>query len=480
MMRSLTATLIFLALIISRPANGEPRGPDRQEHQSRLLGTHLSRTYTDDLEGLLERRYIRVLTVFNRTNFFISNGRFLGFEYELIKDYQEHLNKNLPTGELRVVADFLICPRDSLIEKLRAGYGDIVAAGMTVTPGRRELVDFTIPYLTGIDEVVVANRDAELPPNLEGLAGQEVFVRKSSSYYESLASLNMLLDLWGMKPVKIVEADEDLETEDILEMVNSGVVEITICDSNIAEIWSEIMDRLVVRSDLKLREDIEIAWMVRKDNPQLKASLDRFLRKRRKGTLHGNIYFKRYYRDNKWIRNPLNRTNRVRVEHYRKLISEYAERYGFDWRLIMAMAYQESGLDHSRRSSAGAVGIMQIRPRTASDRNVGIRNIEKPENNIHAAVKYLDFLRTRYFSDSRIKPRDRVRMALASYNAGPAKIRKARSMAAEMGLDPDRWFRNVELAALELVGRETVRYVSNINKYYLIYRRAYGGPEGRD
>ena len=475
--RRIAAELTLLAAVLMTVSGVTSAQGDQKEEklESHLLGTHLDRTYTDDLDGLLERRYIRVLTVFNRTNFFISGGRFLGFEYELIKDYQRDLNENLPPGRLRVVVDFVICSRDSLIDKLRNGYGDIVAAGMTITPRRSRLVDFTVPYLTGIDEVVVANRNTALPDKMEGLAGREFFVRRSSSYYESLSSLNVLLEFRGAEPVEIVEADENLETEDILEMVNAGVVEMTVCDSNIAGIWSEIMEDLVVRSDLKLRSDIDIAWMVRKDNPRLKESLDSFLRERRRGTLLGNIYFRRYYKDNKWIKNPLNRIHRERTAHYKKLIAEYAGRYDFDWRLIMAMAYQESGLDHSRKSPAGAVGIMQIRPATASDRNVDIHNISKPANNIHAAVKYLDFLRSRYFSGPDISARDRVRMALASYNAGPAKIRKARSMAVEMGLDPNRWFRNVELAVLELVGRETVQYVSNINKYYLIYRRAYRG-----
>jgi membrane-bound lytic murein transglycosylase MltF len=461
----------------SQELHREQNQETAQEHESHLLGSHLSRTYTDDLDGLLENRYIRVLTVFNRTNFFLSKGRFFGFEYELIKDYQKFLNKNLKPGELRVVVDFVLCPRDSLIDKLRRGYGDIVAAGMTITPRRSKLVDFTIPYLTGIDEVIVARKDTELPENIEGLAGREIFVRKSSSYYESLVALNRKIQLLGREPVEIAEADENLETEDILEMVNAGVVDITICDSNIAGIWSDILENLTVRNDLKLRTGIEIAWMVRKNNPNLKASLDNFLRKRRRGTLLGNIYFKRYYRNNVWIKNPLNQIQRKNVLLYRKLISKYSQKYGFDWLLIMAMAFQESGLDHSKKSPAGAVGIMQIRPQTASDRRVGIKNIQDPENNIHAAVKYLDFLRSHYFSDPGIRPRDRVRLALASYNAGPAKIRKARSLAEKMGLNPDRWFRNVELAVLKLVGRETVQYVSNINKYYLIYSRAYRNAE---
>ena len=136
----------------------------------------------------------------------------------------------------------------------------------------------------------------------------------------------------------------------------------------------------------------------------------------------------------------------------------------------MAVAYQESGLDNKKKSRAGAVGIMQVRPETGKDKNIGIKNVHFLENNIHAGVKYLAFLRDHYFSDPEINPRNQVRFSIASYNAGPAKIRRARALAKEMRLDPNRWFRHVELATLSLVGQETVRYVSNINKYYNIYR----------
>jgi membrane-bound lytic murein transglycosylase MltF len=134
------------------------------------------------------------------------------------------------------------------------------------------------------------------------------------------------------------------------------------------------------------------------------------------------------------------------------------------------MAFQESGLNHKKKSSRGAVGLMQIKPSTASDPKVGIKNVYKLENNVHAAVKYLDFIRSRYFSDKEILPQDGVRLSLAAYNAGPAKIRSIQRKAKKMRLDPNRWFSNVELAALQTVGQETVQYVSNINKYYVIYR----------
>ena len=136
------------------------------------------------------------------------------------------------------------------------------------------------------------------------------------------------------------------------------------------------------------------------------------------------------------------------------------------------MGFQESGLNHKKKSNREAVGLMQIKPATAADPKVGIKDVYNVENNIHAAVKYLSFIRSRYFSDEKILPRDQVRFSLAAYNAGPAKIRRARKKAEKMRLDPNRWFRNVELAVLNTVGQETVQYVSNINKYYVIYKNS--------
>ena len=270
--------------------------------------------------------------------------------------------------------------------------------------------------------------------------------------------------------MQIIAADENLETEDILELVNTGAVEFTVSDSHIAKIWAGIFSNLVIRDDLKLRTGGEIAWMIRKNSPKLKASLDKFLKKHQKGTLLGNIYFKRYYEKNTWIKSPLSSDRDKTLLKYKNLLKKYADRYGFDWLLIAALAYQESRLDHTKKNKSGAIGLMQVLPSTGKDKNVGIRNVHQLENNVHAGVKYLSFLKKKYFSDPGIRPRDQVRLALAAYNAGPAKIQRARSKTKKMGLDPNRWFRNVELATLKIVGQETVRYVSNINKYYVIYQ----------
>jgi membrane-bound lytic murein transglycosylase MltF len=436
------------------------------------LDAHLSDTYTDDLPGLLQRKYIRVLTTINRTNFFLADGRLHGFEYALLKAYEAQLNSGIGRNELKVTLEFIPVSRDRLIPGLIEGRGDIAAAGLTITEKRLEKIDFTRPYLTGINEILVTFKNVPSPAKIEDLSGKQVFVRKSSSYYDSLTALNHRLQENGLAAVKIVEADEALETEDILEMVNTGAIKRTVADSHLADIWAGVLDDIAVHETIKFREGGRIAWAVRRDNPKLKQSLDGFIKGHRQGTLLGNIFFNRYYRDNNWIKNPFKNDGSKKVDALRPLLLKYADRYGFDWRLILAMAFQESGLDPDKKSAKGAVGLLQILPSTAADPNVGIKNITGLENNVHAGIKYLDFLRTRYFSDNDIRSRDRVRFSLASYNAGPANIRRARIKASQMGLDPDRWFRNVEIAALKVIGREPVQYVSNINKYYVIYKNA--------
>lgn len=441
---------------------------------------HPSELYKDDLPGLLERKYIRVLTTMNRTNFFLDGLNPHGFEYSLMKQYEKNLNQGKSRRNLRTVLDFVPVPRDRLLEYLNNGLGDIVAAGITITPQRESQVDFTNPYLSDISEILVTHKDAAPINNRDEMSGREVFIRKSSSYYESIMIINDVFKLKKKKLIKIIEADENLETEDILEMVNSGAISMTVCDSHIAETWAKVLPDIRIHKDIIFRKGAEIAWAVRKDNPLLKESLNNFIKGNKKGTLMGNIFFNRYYKKMKWIKNPLEGNLEQKAAEYRPLIKKYANKYGLDWKLILSMAFQESGLDHNKESNKGAVGLMQIKPSTALDRNVGIENINTLENNVHAAVKYLDFIRTRYYSDNEILPKDQRRFSLAAYNAGPAKINRARRKAKEMDLDPNIWFRNVELVVLKSVGQEPVKYVSNIYKYYEIYKNYLDIKETRD
>ena len=427
--------------------------------------------FTGDLDGIRKRRNIRVLTTFNRTNFFIDEEGQHGFEYSLLRDYEKELNKGKTRRDLQVHMEFVPVHRDQLIPMLLKGEGDIAAAGLTITDARLEKVDFTGPYLKNVDEVVVAHWGVRGLESLEDLSGRKVSVRKSSSYYESLVALNEQFRKKGIPAVKIETVKEGLETESILDLVNSGRIRITIADNHLAHIWSGVLENLKVHDELKVRSGGSIAWMVRKGSPRLRGSLNSFIGTRRKGTKFGNIYFKRYFRDQKWVAGRLTKERRKKVNEYLPIFQKYAAMYDIPWLFTVAVAFQESGFDNSKRSAAGAVGIMQVLPSTAGDKNVGIEDITDLENNIHAGTKYLAFLRDRYFPEGDIDFQNRIHFTLASYNAGPAKVTRVRKNAPGWDVDENRWFKNVEVVALRTISPEPVQYVVNIHRYYALFEK---------
>ena len=320
-----------------------------------------------------------------------------------------------------------------------------------------------------MSELLVTGPAAPDIGSVDDLAGQTLHVRQSSSYFESLTTLNRDFESRGLSPIQLELADEYLEDGDLLELVDTGVIPMIVVDSHKAAFWQDVLDNIKVREDIKLREGGKIAWAVRKDSPKLKAISNEFLKTIRKGTLLGNILFKRYLVENKWVKNPTTEAEMKKFNATVDLFVEYSGQYDFDWLMMIALAYQESGLDQSVRSQAGAIGIMQILPSTAKDPNVGIADIEVIENNVHAGTKYLRFLRDRYFSDDKIDEVNQTLFAFASYNAGPARVRRLREAAAERGLDPNVWFGNVEVISAEQIGRETTQYVSNIYKNFIAY-----------
>jgi membrane-bound lytic murein transglycosylase MltF len=441
-----------------------------KEVLSRL--SRLSDTYTDDLPDLLKRGTIRVLTTYSPANFFVSKGWIYGFEYSLLKEYERLLNRGRNRDDLKIVLEYIPVPEELLIPCLEKGIGDVVAAGSVVTGENTTKFEFTDPYLTGVSEVLVSRDDAKPIQSLYDLAGRQIYVPRIKSHYESLARLNEQLRAMGLAQVTIIMGDEFLNSADILEMLNAGIIDLSLVESHLAALWSGILPKLRVHAKLPLRQGAGLAWMVRKNNPLLKASLNKFTRGHKKGTLLGNIYFNRYFKDTKWITNPLDSNGREKSLRYAPRFKKYGAKYNIDWMLLCALGYQESRLDQSRRSPKGAIGIMQILPSTAMDPRINISDCHLLENNIHAGTKYLALLRDTYFNDSEMEPITRLRYALAAYNAGPANIREARVLAAKMGFNPNRWFGHGEMGALKLIGQEPVRYVSNINKYYLAYSLA--------
>ncbi|MGB5164412.1 MAG: transporter substrate-binding domain-containing protein [Woeseiaceae bacterium] len=430
--------------------------------------------WTGDLDGMVERRIVRVVVVSGGPQFFYYQGRPRGVVAELLAMLQRDLNSSLGRRHMQIEVVPMPVSRDRLIPAILSGQADLIAADLTITEARAAQVDFSEPFVEGIDEILVfapgAGSDVQ---TLDDLAGREIFVRRSSSYFEHLSALSAKLQARGLTPIDIVEANELLRVEDILEMVDSGLLGATVIDSYKAKYWSAIFDQAEARNDLVVNSGGSIAWAFRKDSPQLAKTVNTFAKKHGKGTLIGNVLVDRYWGNLQWVRNATSDEGLQRLQPLLQHFRSAAAETDLDWLMLVAQAYQESKLDNDKKSPAGAMGIMQIKPTTAADRNVGIDDISSPQDNIRAGARYLRFLVDRYFSDPEMDEMQSWLFGLAAYNAGPAKIQRLRRTAATEGYDPDRWLDNVEVIAAREIGRETVRYVSNIVKYYVAYQMAW-------
>jgi len=436
----------------------------------RLIPSYVNSLYTDDLTKLKHRKIIRALVVPGRTDFYIDNGKISGFIVKLLDNYEKELNKGVKKEDNKTRIVYVPVDFKDLIPYLLAGKGDIAAGLLTVTESRKKQVDFVSSLNKEINEVIITHKDSKTKlEEIDDLSGKNIYVVKGSSYVEHLKQLNIKLKNKGLKPAKIIEAEDYLSGEDILEMLNAGAIDITVIDDFKANLWARVLPNIRVRSDLILNESGSIGWAVRKNNPELKEHLKAFSQKVKKGTLLGNVIINQYYGRDQKLENLKHQKESVQYKELIALFKKYGQKYDIDYFKLLAQAYQESGLRQGLTSHRGAVGIMQLLPSTASGKNVAIENIELLENNIHAGAKYMAFLRHRYFNSPDISPADQIFFSWAAYNAGPANVRKMRAQAEKMGLDKNVWFQNVEVAAGRIIGSETVRYVANIYKYYSAY-----------
>lgn len=446
----------------AQSATADPSLPESYDFITTRLG---------DLDVMEEARTVRILTVYSVGRYFIDDsGRERGLVREQATLFEKFLNKRLNRKYDKVHVAIIPVARHQLIPALRDGRGDIIAASLSVTDERSELVDFSQPASKPLSEILVTGPTAPRIDAIDDLSGKTVYVRHSSSYRESVEALNQRLASAGKAPVDIQYMSELLEDCDLVEMVNGGLLDWAIVDDYKLRWWQETFEDITPRPDIVFREGGRIAWAFRKDSPQLEQAINDFLATHREGTMIGNVLKNRYVRDFDWADNALSGDDFRRFEELRDIFVKYGERFGIEYLMIAAQGYQESRLDQSARSAAGAIGVMQIKPSTAADPNVNVTGIHEVGPNIHAGVKYLDFIRQRYFDDPAIDPRNQVLLSLAAYNMGPARMIRLRSQAEKLGYDPNVWFDNVELAAAKYIGREPVQYVSNIFKYYLAYR----------
>jgi membrane-bound lytic murein transglycosylase MltF len=425
--------------------------------------------FTGDFDQMVKRRLIRIGVTYNRTFYFAEKGVQRGVCAEFAKALEDWVNAKYKTGNAKINVALMAMPRDQLARALLDGKVDFVMAQVTVRPELQALLDFTNDTRTNVSEVVVTGPGAPAINSVDDLSGQEVFARKGSNFYASLVALNERLEAQGKPPVVIQEVPGNLEDDDLLEMVNAGLISTTVVHDYLAEFWKKVFTNITVHRTVTVRTGASFAVPIRKGSPLLKAELDAFLAKHGLGTAFGNIVTKRYLASTTFVKGATSEADRKRFLAMAEYFKKYSKQYELDYLLMAAQGYQESQLNQEVKSPVGAIGVMQVMPATGAELKVG--DIRQTEANIHAGVKYMRFMQDVYFKDEpNMDSLNKLLLSFASYNAGPGRIRQLRREAAKRGLDPNVWFGNVEQIASERIGRETVTYVSNIYKYYVAYK----------
>ena len=424
--------------------------------------------WTGDWDEIEKHNLLRLLVVYNRTGFFYDKGRPRGMVPDISEELEFYLNKKLNTGAKRFRVAFIPVSPAQLEKYLNDGTGDIVATDMIATPELEEQMDFTMPTFTGAKMVVVTGKNAPQIASRDDLSGKEVYVNPVSLSYKLLQESNQKLKQAGKPEIIVMESDPNLTEEDLLEITNAGLIPATVAYR--AGISSVEFPNIIIHQDIAMMDGANMVWAMRKNSPQLKAIMDDFLKDYRQGTVFGNIMFKKYYENKKFIRNATSQEE-IKFQSYVKYFQKYAAEYNFDYLMLAAQGYQESKLQQDRVSPRGAVGVMQVLPRYAAANPINIPDVREAEQNIHAGAKMLAQITKTYFNDPAITPMNKTLFAFAAYNAGQNRILRIRKEAAAQGLDPNKWFGNVESMVAKDIGQETVQYVSNICKYYVAYKR---------
>jgi membrane-bound lytic murein transglycosylase MltF len=480
MLESIRNWLIVWSSACAMAVQAAPASAPAASAPLRALPTE-AREWKGDFDGMLERRHIRVLVPYSRTLFYNDKGRERGITAEGVRALEQYLNKKYAAqlGKRPLTVYLVPTTRDELLQDVAAGLGDIAAGNLTVTDARRQLVDFVVPSDAKPNrEIVLSGPKSEPLANADALSGRVVHVRPSSSYHESLVSLNQRLKAAGKPPATLVAVPDELEDEDMMEMLNVGLLQYIVVDEWKAQIWSKALPKMTLNEAAVVRESGPVGWAVRKGSPKLAAELEDFNANHLKKLGVGNYLRQQQAKRIRALKDNSGSEDAKRFGEMLALFNKYGPQYGFDPVMLAAQGYQESQLNQQAKSHVGAIGVMQIMPATGAELKVG--DIRLTEPNIHGGAKYMDQLMTRYFKDASFDPTNRTLFAFASYNAGPGNIAKMRKEAEKRGLNPDKWFNHVEVVTAEKIGMETTTYVRNIFKYYTSYKLTLEAQQERE
>ncbi len=443
--------------------------PDLLNHLNEFLVSHHLQTSANeeqhrDWEAIQQHGRLRMLTLNNPASYFMWRGELLGFDLDLVKAFAKQSGLHVSV----IIKDDI----DQLIAALKNGEGDMIAASLTKTPERQQQgLNFSHPYLK-VSEQLVGRKGSDSIDNWSQLEDRVIGVNPSTVFYQRLVELK------NAHPNIRLKKEYGLTTENLIDQMMNESFYATVADSHLLALEQAHREDLKVLMELNQQSDI--AWALRPDQPKLKEQLDRFIKKEYRGLFY-NVTFNKYFKNSR--RMKAHKADRVtdnqQLSPYDHLIKPLAEKYAMDWRLLVAQMYQESKFDPQAKSFAGALGLMQVMPRTA--REMGYKDLHTPSQGIEAGIAYMDWLEARFPGELDLQ--ERIFFTLAAYNAGAGHVRDARKLAKQQGLDPNRWFGNVEKAMLMLSkpqyykkarfgyvrGSEPVHYVKSIRDRYLGY-----------
>jgi membrane-bound lytic murein transglycosylase MltF len=402
-MKQLSRLSLFFVLFAAVLAFAQQSNPSTDKPaQSGVRGLPLNfERHTGDLDEMVRRGSIRALVLYSRSGFFYVDGKPEGISYEALQYLEQFVTQKLRTRQ-HIQVTFIPVRPDQLESYLTEGIGDLIGYPVAMTPEREQQVAFSVPLETGVKQILVTGKGFGPVASLQDLSGKKVFVNPVATYYGNLEKVNDSLRKQGKPPILIENADKNLLDEDLMEMVNAGILPATVTITQRAQLWASVFHNITPRPDIVIANQEDLAWAVRKNNPKFKELVDQFVSTHAAGTSFGNTLMRRYLESNQWITNPTDEEQIKKFNELANFFKTYSSQYGFDYLMVIAQGYQESQLNQAARSPGGAVGVMQVKPSTAAAPPISIPDIGTAENNIHAGVKLLNSIATKYFSDPKI------------------------------------------------------------------------------
>lgn len=433
--------------------------------------------YTYDFDKLTETGVIRILVVYDGVNYYFVDGHEDGFAVAMGKKLKAYINDTyLKDRKTRIDVQYVPVRSDQIFAMLDKGVGDIAASFIVPTQRLKNEVAFTDPFMTELQELIVTKKNSPKISSIKELSGKSLYIRKSSKSYETLRALNIAFRSMNWAPVNIVLVQESMQDAELIERVQNNEIPATVVSSAQAKLWEYVFAGIRVHSEFPISSHNSMNWAVRSFNYHLLNVVNKFVALYNQNTKEGKTLIATYFRPLAnsavtYSKKQSLATMGMKFEDFQRfknVFKKYGEMYGLDWRMLMSQAYQESSFNPDAKSKKGPVGLFQVSPIMAQNFLVeSTDELHTIDGNVKAATKYLKYIIDNYLSDSfYLDNQNQLAFALASYNAGPGRIKYYRTLAERQGMDPNIWFGNVEKIVEEKGLTETVLYVSSILKRY--------------